>query len=205
MHSDSTNSGAIELGQHRRLADLRLMQNVAAGDRDAKRSLADRLVHRTFRVAAAILRHPADAEDGAQQALVAIFEAAAGFRAESGVERWADRIAARTCIELARRRRRRWGHQSDSVAMESLAAPAYVNAVSDSIRGDVGEYLDRVSLAQREVLVLKYVLGYSIDEIATLLDTSPNTIKDRLLRGRQEVRRHILREQRGGFLRGVRS
>jgi DNA-directed RNA polymerase specialized sigma24 family protein len=45
------------------------------------------------------------------------------------------------------------------------------------------------------VLVLRHGFEYSIDEIAELTGVSPNTVKDRLLRAREAIRRIIRREQ----------
>jgi RNA polymerase sigma-70 factor (ECF subfamily) len=47
---------------------------------------------------------------------------------------------------------------------------------------------------QRSALVLRHVMGYSVNEIAELSDVSPNTVKDRLLRGTREMRRLIRRD-----------
>jgi RNA polymerase sigma-70 factor (ECF subfamily) len=48
--------------------------------------------------------------------------------------------------------------------------------------------------AQRTALVLRHVMGYSVSEIAEMTEASPNTVKDRLLRGSREMRRSIRRD-----------
>jgi RNA polymerase sigma factor (sigma-70 family) len=57
------------------------------------------------------------------------------------------------------------------------------------------EYLLRVSERQRTVLILRHGFEYSIDEIADLTGISPNTVKDRLLRGRSLMRKMFRREE----------
>jgi RNA polymerase sigma-70 factor (ECF subfamily) len=59
----------------------------------------------------------------------------------------------------------------------------------------VREYLDRLSEPARTVLVLRHGFEYSIEEIAELTGVSPNTVKDRLLRAREAIRRIVRREQ----------
>jgi DNA-directed RNA polymerase specialized sigma24 family protein len=43
-------------------------------------------------------------------------------------------------------------------------------------------------------LVLRHVLGYSVEEIAELTEVSPNTVKDRLVQAREQVRKTLRRE-----------
>ncbi|MFO0571899.1 MAG: sigma-70 family RNA polymerase sigma factor [Polyangiaceae bacterium] len=61
------------------------------------------------------------------------------------------------------------------------------------------EYLEQLPEAQREALVLRHVMGYSVSEIAEATEVSPNTVKDRLLRGTREMRRLIRRDQAIGL------
>jgi RNA polymerase sigma-70 factor (ECF subfamily) len=44
------------------------------------------------------------------------------------------------------------------------------------------------------VLVLRHVLEYSIEEIASITESSPNTVKDRLLQARRQIRQGIRRD-----------
>jgi DNA-directed RNA polymerase specialized sigma24 family protein len=41
------------------------------------------------------------------------------------------------------------------------------------------------------VLILRHGLEYSVEEIAEMFGISPNTVKDRLLRGRSALRREL--------------
>jgi RNA polymerase sigma-70 factor (ECF subfamily) len=45
------------------------------------------------------------------------------------------------------------------------------------------------------VLVLRHMLDYSIDDIAELTEVSPNTVKDRLLHAREQLRRLVRRDR----------
>jgi RNA polymerase sigma factor (sigma-70 family) len=65
--------------------------------------------------------------------------------------------------------------------------------LADEVAGDVSDYLARLSEDRRTVLVLRHVLGHSVDEIAELTGVSRNTVKDRLLTARQEFRRMVRR------------
>lgn len=56
------------------------------------------------------------------------------------------------------------------------------------------EYLAELPETRRVALVLRHVLGYSVEEIAELTEVSPNTVKDRLLQAREQVRKTLRRE-----------
>jgi RNA polymerase sigma-70 factor, ECF subfamily len=174
--------------------DLHLMALVAAGDPDASRQLADRLVSRVHRLARSILRAPADADDAAQQSLIEILTSAKSYRGGSSIERWSDRIAVRTTMRLARERRKLAGRLDDAVELDEIVSAAPGPASSDAAPRLATEYLNALPEKQRNALVLRHVMDYSIAEIAELTETSPNTVKDRLLRGAREMRKLIRRD-----------
>ena len=122
-----------------------------------------------------------------------ILRSASAYRGDS-LFAWADRIAVRTAVRYARQRRVRAAHvdaDADPEAANSAPGPA---ASQHAIARPVLEYLSELPEARRTALVLRHVMGYSVNEIAGLTDTSPNTVKDRLLQARRQVRRSIRRD-----------
>lgn len=181
------------------------MSFVAAADPAATRTLANRLVQRVHRVSKSILRAPADADDAAQQSLIEIITSAKSYRGDSSLERWSDRIVVRTSMRVARVRQKQTARTEDDAELDALPAEAgSLDAKSEDAPRPVKEYLAELPEAQRSALVLRHVMGYSVQEIADLSDVSPNTVKDRLLRGMKEMRRLIRRDvaigvgQKGG-------
>ncbi|NJK31187.1 MAG: DUF134 domain-containing protein [Deltaproteobacteria bacterium] len=67
--------------------------------------------------------------------------------------------------------------------------------MSESIPGEVGEYLDALSDERREALILRHVFDHSIDDIAELTGVSRNTVKDRLRVAREQIRKLIHRAE----------
>jgi len=160
--------------------DLQLMRRVAAGDRSAQRDLVGRLAPRARRVSLALLRDAADADDAAQCALIAVLESARGYHGKASIERWADRIVARTAIRLARKKR---GGPAGDDDLEAEAPPSTEGAGLDARR-----YLESLPPPQRTALVLRHVMECSIEEIAEETNVSVNTVKDRLVRALARVR-----------------
>ena len=167
--------------------DLQLMALAAAADPTAQRLIATRLMERVQRLSRSLLQNNADASDASQASLLEILKSAGTFRGESSLERWADRIVVRTALRSAAKRRAEGTTMWDDIDMA-------VHGSSDpSVM--VREYLDRLSEPARTVLVLRHGFEYSIEEIADLTGVSPNTVKDRLLRAREAIRRVVRREQ----------
>lgn len=174
--------------------DRTLMSGVVAADPTAQRTLVLRLAARVARIARGLLRSAADADDAAQNSLIAILHAAGTYRGESSIERWADRITVRTTLQAARDRRRREAKVAPIASPDDLPGPLRGASLSEGTARPIEAYLDALSSELREVLVLRHVLDCSIEEISELTGVSPNTVKDRLLRAREQVRRLIRRD-----------
>src|SRR5688500_6750640 len=93
MQDDGDGEGDMHLAQH-------ALTNATARD-----LLARRLHGRVSRLASAFLRNAADADDASQLAMLEILRALPAFRGESRLEAWADRVAVRTVVRVARERR----------------------------------------------------------------------------------------------------
>lgn len=176
-----------------RREDLHLMTLVAAGDTGAQQALVLRLMDRVRRLSQTLLGNAADSDDAAQLALVAVLQAARGYRGESSLERWADRIAVRTAMRVARERRVRALAFEPDETLEVLAVPSHDGDAHAT--QDMEELLAELPVVLRDVLVLRHVVGHSVDEIAELCGVSPNTVKDRLLRAREQLRKRVRRER----------
>lgn len=175
--------------------DVRLMSLVAAADPKATRVLAQRLALRVHRVSKSILRSDADADDAAQQSLIEILNSAGTYRGGSSVERWSDRVVVRTSMRFARSRQQHRLRIADDGELDAIPVTDDPGPpLSDAAPRPIQEYLGDLPETQRTALVLKHVMGYSVAEIAEITEASPNTVKDRLLRGSKEVRRLIRRD-----------
>lgn len=181
--------------------ELETVRRAAEGDERARAWLARRVVGRVRRVARALARNAADADDAAQLSLIEVLRSAHSYRGEASLDAWAGRIAARTTMRhLARERRK-----AEPVVAEAptLAAPTAPEGLSETLPRDLRCYLHQLPEPQRNAIVLHHALGHSLDEVAQMAEVSRNTIKGRLRLGLAALRKLVRRDQAIGIHGGA--
>ncbi len=115
------------------------------------------------------------------------------FRPESSLYTWLYRIGVNTCLDHKRKLRTEpLKNESQAEDLPSTEPSQEVRYRSKEIGQAIQAALDQLSKPSRAVIVLKEIEGLSYEEIADVLNTSVGTIKSRLSRTREELRR-ILR------------
>ena len=127
-----------------------------------------------------------DGEDIVQDALMKAMAALPATDAIIRLESWVFRIAHNAALDFLRQRARREALHADEDP-DMIVHPA-----TDADRGEIaaaslGTFM-RLPVAQRGSVILKDVLGYSLGEIASFLDTSVPAVKAALHRGRERLR-----------------
>jgi RNA polymerase sigma-70 factor, ECF subfamily len=127
-----------------------------------------------------------DGEDIVQEAIVKAIEALPQAGSIANAESWLIRIAHNAALDFLRRRTRQQALRSDE-DLEMVVDP--VTAAND--RAIVATSLRtfmRLPAVQRSSVILMDVLGYSLDEISSILDNSIPAVKAALHRGRERLR-----------------
>ena len=119
----------------------------------------------------AMLRDRAAAEDALQQAFLELARAAPTIEGDGrSLVSWLYRSVRFSCLDELRRRRR---HPEDPV--ESVHDRGRVDQV-ELLDPDLREALTRLNERQRTVIVLRYVLDASVEDIAGILDTNRTAV-----------------------------
>lgn len=168
-----------------------LVSRALAGDAQARRQIVEQLSRRVRGIALSIQGNAADLDDATQSIFLELFQSLPSFQGENLLP-WADTIAVRTAVRHARSRRVRSARDA-SVDPEELTSE-YTAPAEHGVPRAIIEYLGELPETRRVALVLRYVMGYSVEEIAELTEVSPNTVKDRLLQAREQVRKTLRRE-----------
>jgi RNA polymerase sigma-70 factor, ECF subfamily len=127
-----------------------------------------------------------DGEDIVQDAIVKAIEAFPQAGSVMSVESWVIRIAHNAALDFLRRRTRQEAIRSDEdpeMVVDPISTANDRLIVATSLRTFM-----RLPVAQRSSVILMDVLGYSLDEIGSILDSSIPAVKAALHRGRERLR-----------------
>lgn len=137
------------------------------------------------------LGDPEEAADALQDAMIAAFRRAGGFRGDSAVTTWLHRIVVNAALDRLRRRAARpTASGQDEMTLDALATggePLPDPSGKTDTAMDVREALAHLVPDQQAALVLVDMLGYSMADAAEVLGVSEGTVKSRTARGRARL------------------
>ena len=155
--------------------DHRIIERAQEGDREAFALIVDASFDRCYEVARRILGESHLAQDATQAAMLAIWRDLPKLREADRFEAWSYRITVNACYAEARTARR----SLPGVAFDErpVASDAFGTVID---RDQLERAFSRQKLEHRAVLVLRYYLDMSVDEIAATLDIPAGTAKSRI-------------------------
>jgi RNA polymerase sigma-70 factor (ECF subfamily) len=182
-------------------AEAALIQRCAAGEQGACAELVTTHERMVYQLAFHLLGDRDEALDLAQEVFLRVFRTLPSFRGQSALRTWIYRIV----INQARNRQRWWRRRrrSDQVQLEHhVLEHGELRQQTDAESPDralarkelaakLWTALDQLPFDQRTVMVLREIDGLSYDEIADSLGVAIGTVKSRLTRARQTLRREL--------------
>ncbi len=192
-------------------AEIEFVMRLQAGEAAAFDILINRFSADVYALLFRFTENREEAKDLTQETFLRVIQAVKDFRGEASLKTWIFRIA----INQARNRRRWWKARRQNVTI-SLDQNATRGDGSDAqnLRDTLAdnraaspetEILQREQSTQlrqalyelpaqfREAVILRDIKGLSYEEIAQALDTGIGTVKSRIARGRDELRRKLKR------------
>jgi len=176
-----------------------LVSALSQGAEDAYEILIQRFQQPVYSLVCRLTNDPSDAPDIVQEVFLKIFRNIGGFRGNSSLKTWIYRIA----VNEAYNHRRWFGrHQRQEVAFGSdEGTPNYVGGMTDTGRSPFEQAADRETRALveqaleklnpkfRAAVVLRDIEDLSYEDIAAVLEVSLGTVKSRIMRGREGLRK----------------
>ncbi len=177
----------------RDIGDLdNLIMAVAHEEPGAYDALFRQLSGPVYRLALAITRNPAQAEEVSQEVLIEIWLAAGRFDPRRGsAAAWAQTIARRRAID-----RIRSAAASAHRERRSTEVPAPRDQVNDAVeeifdRERLTSALNRLSDPQRQAILLAFYGGHTHDEVAAILGLAVGTVKGRIRAALARLREYM--------------
>lgn len=192
----------LSAGQEAAMEDRRLLCRLQAGEEAAYEQLIQRFQAPVYNLAYRLVNDPADAGDVLQEVFLKIFRNVDSFRGDSSLKTWVYRIAVN---EAHNRRRWQFRHRRGETGIEESYEDSEVRdrALQDRTESPfeftmnreaqvlLEEGLAALNPAYRAAVLLREVEDMSYEEIAAILGISIGTVKSRILRGREALRKYL--------------
>lgn len=133
-----------------------------------------------YRVSKSILKLDIDCEDAVQEAIACAFSKLYTLKNDDFAKTWLMRILINECYGILRKRKRE--NYCEVITEEEAQREDY---------SELYQALSELPEDYRVTVVLYYIEGYSIAETAEILKVSEGTVKSRLSRGRQKLRKFL--------------
>ncbi|HVG24803.1 MAG TPA: sigma-70 family RNA polymerase sigma factor [Thermoanaerobaculia bacterium] len=183
-----------------------LMQRVREGDDDAFAEIVDRYKHSLVNFLTHLVRSRDRAEEVAQDAFVRLYRNAAKYKQQERLGPYLFRIATNLIVTEIRREKR-WSlllPRLNASTRQSEPAPD-TNLLTSEIQRQVSHAIEQLPVQYRAPLVLFEIEEWSYDDIAKALDIPCGTVKSRISRARDMLRRHLAPWWNGGAIHERRS
>jgi len=194
--------------------DARILRGLRSGIEDAYEELIERYEQQIFGMVYRLLGNQSDASDVVQEVFLKVFRGVATFREQSSLRTWIYRIAVNEANN-----HRRWfvRHCKLEVPLEETR-PEHPNsieytpdpgrspfeqAMDSETRTLIERALTQINPVFRTAVVLRDVQNLSYEEIAEILQVSLGTVKSRILRGREALRRELTQRPDQGFAEAI--
>lgn len=161
-------------------------RDAAARSRAEFEALLGEAVPLAYRVARAVLRNSADAEDVAQEALLRAYRRWDRLRDRARFRAWLVRIAFRLALDRVRSAKRRtvretlWSETAPPPSTEDIARESELHG---RLQAALAELPDKFRLA----LLLSAMEGHTMEEVAALLGLPLGTVKSRIFVARKRL------------------
>lgn len=179
-----------------------LAEGLRSGSEDAYEALIARYQQPVFNLVYRLLEDPGDSSDVVQEVFLKVFRNVNSFRGTSSLRTWIYRIAVNEAHN-----HRRWfsRHRRNQIGLETEdeSSRAWQEVLSDhgrsafdmvsdnETRAIVEDALSQVNPVFRAAVVLRDLEEMNYEEIAEVLQVSLGTVKSRILRGREALRKNL--------------
>lgn len=191
--------------------EKKLIAQIIAGDSDAFAELVSAYEDKVYNLCLRMCSDREEAKDLAQEAFFKAWRGLAFYKQEAAFSTWLYRLTTNVCIDHLRQKKRHAASSLTAVEEEEQIdvpdpSPTPEEMVFDRRRKEiVASAMSQLEEEFRTVLTLRVVQELSYDEIGEILDLKVGTVKSRLARAREKLRKILLKNGNDFFDRIVKS
>lgn len=172
---------------HGKWDEKNLITKARQKDADAFVELMQLQMQDMYKIARAYLKNDEDAADAISDTILACFEKIQTLKQDKYFKTWITRILINKCNDMLRKKK---------TIQLSEYTPEPVFWEEDYVNLEWNQVLNSLDEKYRLVVVLYYMEGFKIREIAQILETSESTIQTRLSRAREKLSKEYQMEAR---------
>jgi RNA polymerase sigma-70 factor, ECF subfamily len=176
------------------------IKQVKKGDQNAFAEIVELYKDKVYQLCFRMLGNPHEAEDIAQEAFIRAYINIHSYDSSKKFSTWLYRIATNLSIDRIRKKKPDYYLDAEVAGGEGLTLYSQV-AADVALPEDEVQYVELQEIIQEEILklpdkyrsviVLKYIEELSLKEISEILDLPINTVKTRIHRGREALRKQL--------------
>ena len=166
--------------------NIHLIEQCRKGNRSAQLALYKQFATRLYNVCLRIIGNPQDAEEAMQDSFLKVFTRLEQYQAGTSFEAWLQQIAVRTAIDYIRRQLPEGEDLTDDYAELADDDTPDEEELQCSV-AQVKAACQQLSAGYRVVLSLYLFEGYDMEEIASILNIRPASVRSQYLRGKRKL------------------
>ena len=156
-----------------------------AGDREAFGALYDAVAPELYKVALYTLRSPEDAEDAVSETFMEAYKGIGNLREDGSFRPWIMRILSVRC----KRKIGGYVREKGNIDIEDYIEEGVPDRSAQ--RAEVLEAMERLAAEEREIVILSTLQGYTMREIAEILQLPQGTVSSKLHRTLGKLRKML--------------
>ncbi|CEH31488.1 RNA polymerase sigma-70 factor, ECF subfamily [Aneurinibacillus migulanus] len=182
------------------ITEQRIIQRAKNGDRDAFAELVDLYKDKVYHVSYRMVGNRQEAEDVAQETFLRVYANLDNYDPQYKFSTWIYRIASNLSIDLLRKRKKNLSIDAEISGAEGVdwhdrladtSKGPEEEVLTDELQGEVQGAIMGLSPKYRAVMLLRYIEDLSLQEISEAVQLPISTIKTRIHRGREALRKKL--------------
>ncbi|UII56119.1 RNA polymerase sigma factor SigW [Cytobacillus spongiae] len=176
------------------------INQVLKGDQNAYGEIVEVYKDKVFQICYRMLGNRHEAEDIAQEAFIRAYVNISSFHLDRKFSTWLYRIATNLCIDRIRKKKPDYYLDAEVAGTDGLNMYSQIAADTKlpetevetlELQETIQHEISRLPEKYRSVIVLKYIEELSLNEISEVLDLPLGTVKTRIHRGREALRKQL--------------
>ncbi|MBO8171480.1 MAG: RNA polymerase sigma factor SigW [Bacillaceae bacterium] len=178
--------------------EKRLVNRIKEGDHRAFEEIVELYKEKIYQLSYRMLGNREEAEDAAQETFLRVYSNIGKYDDNHKFSTWIYRIASNLCIDRIRKRKPQYSLDAELSGTDERTLYATLpdrtrtpeeEAISGELQQKVQQAILSLSPTYRSIMILKYIHDLSLKEISEIVDLPVSTVKTRIHRGREALRK----------------